>query len=108
MFIIIFLIFSPQLKIINRRPVLQSKPPPFGPNKLFSSEPEAGSDACSVYKVSMNQELFYQYVEYEKALPDLKEFTLCMWSKFHNHSDDHPLFSYAGKSEICIFVCSII
>lgn len=30
-------------------------------------------------------------------MPDLKEFTLCMWNKFHNHSNDHPLFSYAGK-----------
>lgn len=44
----------------------------------------------------MNQELFYQYMEYEKDMPDLKEFTLCMWTKFHNHSDDHPLFSYSG------------
>lgn len=27
----------------------------------------------------------------------MKEFTLCMWTKFHNHSNDHPLFSYAGE-----------
>lgn len=30
-------------------------------------------------------------------MPDLKEFTLCMWHKFYNHSSDHPLFSYASK-----------
>lgn len=60
-------------------------------------EVPAHDDSCSVFKVSMNQELFYQYVEYEKEIPDLKEFTLCAWTKFHNHSADHPLFSYAGK-----------
>ncbi|XP_048004482.1 uncharacterized protein LOC125240574 [Leguminivora glycinivorella] len=84
---------SSALKIINRKP-----PSLAYPSKLsgaYSAGPLADSDACSVYKVSMNQELFYQYVEYQKDLPDLKEFTLCMWSKFHNHSDDHPLFSYS-------------
>ncbi|XP_032526612.1 uncharacterized protein LOC116777269 [Danaus plexippus] len=84
------------LKIVNRRPVLRptysSKPNP------YSSAPAPPTDSCSVYKVSMNQELFYQYVEYEANLPDLKEFTLCMWSKFHNHSEDHPLFSYSVGS----------
>lgn len=38
-----------------------------------------------------------QYVHYKTELPDMKEFTLCMWTKFYNHSNDHPLFSYAGK-----------
>ncbi|XP_013189232.1 uncharacterized protein LOC106133913 [Amyelois transitella] len=78
---------SPSLKILNRRPY---------PNKfggLISTVP--ASDTCSIHKVSMNQELAYQYMEYDKSLPDLKEFTLCMWTKFHNHSDDHPLFSYS-------------
>ncbi|KAK0078160.1 hypothetical protein PV325_002921 [Microctonus aethiopoides] len=28
-------------------------------------------------------------------MPDLKEFTLCMWTKFTNHTNHHPLFSYA-------------
>lgn len=97
--------FSSHLKIVNRRPI-QSRPPSFTSHKLsnlYNSAPSEGSDTCSVYKVSMNQELFYQYVDYETSLPDLKEFTLCMWTKFHNHSDDHPLFSYAGKYKI-IFV----
>lgn len=67
------------LKIVNRKPQYSTPP----------------GDSCSVYKVSMNQEVFYQYLEYENEVPDLKEFTLCMWTKFHNHSDDHPLFSYA-------------
>ncbi|XP_073950948.1 pentraxin-related protein b6 [Choristoneura fumiferana] len=82
---------SPHLKIVNRRPVSHNS---FTSSKLFGTSP-ADSDTCSVHKVSMNQELFYQYVEYEKDLPDLKEFTLCLWSKFHNHSEDHPLFSYS-------------
>ncbi|XP_049885276.1 uncharacterized protein LOC126380094 [Pectinophora gossypiella] len=82
---------SPQVKIVNRRPAYSS-------NKVssqYSAAPAPMSDSCSIYKVSMNQELFYQHMEYEKDLPDLKEFTLCMWTKFHNHSEDHPLFSYA-------------
>ncbi|XP_045784986.1 uncharacterized protein LOC123880731 [Maniola jurtina] len=77
---------GPSLKILNRKP-------PKLPG-LLGTIP-SGSDSCSVYKVSMNQELFYQYVEYQTKLPNLKEFTLCMWTKFHNHTDDHPLFSYA-------------
>lgn len=85
----------PQLKIVNRRPIQSSQY--VSPNKvsLFNQKPSSLSDTCSIYKVSMNQELFYQYVEYEQDLPDLKEFTLCMWKKFHNHSSDHPLFSYS-------------
>ncbi|CAH1647857.1 unnamed protein product [Spodoptera littoralis] len=84
---------SPQLKILNRRPVH----PQFGSgNKVSLFNPASQmSDTCSIHKVSMNQELFFQYMEYEKEIPDLKEFTLCMWTKFHNHSGDHPLFSYA-------------
>ncbi|KOB64636.1 Neuronal pentraxin-2, partial [Operophtera brumata] len=78
------------LKIVNRKPVH------FTPNKYAESASTA-EDSCSVYKVSMNQEVFYQYLAYDKDVPDLKEFTLCMWNKFHNHSDDHPLFSYAGS-----------
>ncbi|CAH2036064.1 unnamed protein product, partial [Iphiclides podalirius] len=89
---------GPQLKILNRRPA-QSL---YSTNKLTSFYNVAAapaSDTCSVYKVSMNQELFYQYLEYDKLLPDLKEFTLCMWTKFHNHTEDHPLFSYAVGDE---------
>ncbi|KAG7212707.1 hypothetical protein KM043_012978 [Ampulex compressa] len=52
-------------------------------------------DTCSLYKVSMDQQLYFEYVHYKMDLPDLKEFTLCAWTKFHNHSNDHPLFSYA-------------
>ncbi|KAF9800385.1 hypothetical protein SFRURICE_015895, partial [Spodoptera frugiperda] len=84
---------NPQLKIVNRRPIHQQ----YGSgNKVSLFNPaNQMSDTCSIHKVSMNQELFFQYMEYEKEIPDLKEFTLCMWTKFHNHSGDHPLFSYA-------------
>ncbi|XP_053624759.1 uncharacterized protein LOC128683301 [Plodia interpunctella] len=74
------------LKIINRRP---------SPNKIGGLLSQPPSDTCSIHKASMSQDLVYQYLEFEMDLPDLKEFTLCMWSKFHNHSDDHPLFSYS-------------
>ncbi|XP_028049789.1 uncharacterized protein LOC105831683 [Monomorium pharaonis] len=52
-------------------------------------------DTCSLYKVVMNQQLYFEYIHYKVDLPNMKEFTLCMWTKFHNHSNDHPLFSYA-------------
>lgn len=91
---ILYFISSPRLKIVNRRPISSQYS---SGNKVTLFKPNAMSDSCSVYKVSMNQELFYQYLEYDKEVPDLKEFTLCMWTKFHNHSSDHPLFSYSGE-----------
>ncbi|XP_028043149.1 uncharacterized protein LOC114252735 [Bombyx mandarina] len=84
---------SPSLKILNRRPISSNYVANNKVNLLSSAAPM--SDACSVYKASLNQELYFQYVEYESNLPDLKEFTMCLWMKFHNHSTDHPLFSYA-------------
>lgn len=93
---IIIYCFSPSIKILNRRPL-----PSY--NKLSLHHAGPPSDTCSLYKVSLNQELLNQYVEYEKDMPDLKEFTLCMWTKFHNHSQDHPLFSYSGKFCLNIF-----
>ncbi|KAF7278111.1 hypothetical protein GWI33_008874 [Rhynchophorus ferrugineus] len=52
-------------------------------------------DQCSLYKVGFTQDLYFQYIRYKTSLPDLKEFTLCYWAKFTNHSNDHPIFSYA-------------
>ncbi|XP_014469633.1 PREDICTED: uncharacterized protein LOC106741801 [Dinoponera quadriceps] len=52
-------------------------------------------ERCSLYKVAMNQQLYFEYIHYKMDLPDLKEFTLCTWTKFYNHTNDHPLFSYA-------------
>lgn len=56
----------------------------------------APEDGCGLYKVGFAQDLYFQYVQYKTKMPELKEFTLCMWTKFNNHSNDHPLFSYAG------------
>ncbi|XP_060829810.1 uncharacterized protein LOC132914599 [Bombus pascuorum] len=52
-------------------------------------------DGCTLYKIAMKQQLYFEYVHYKTQLPDMKEFTLCMWTKFYNHTNDHPLFSYA-------------
>ncbi|XP_028129164.1 uncharacterized protein LOC114325320 [Diabrotica virgifera virgifera] len=54
-----------------------------------------GRDQCQIYKVGFTQDLYFQYIQYKTQIPDLKQFTLCYWSKFYNHSNDHPLFSYA-------------
>ncbi|XP_076633052.1 pentraxin-related protein b6 [Colletes latitarsis] len=52
-------------------------------------------DRCALYKVSMNQQLYFEYIQYKIDLPSMKEFTLCAWTKFNNHTNDHPIFSYA-------------
>lgn len=64
---------------------------------LGAHQGAAANDQCELYKVGFLQDLYFQYVQYKIDLPSLKEFTLCMWSKYTNHSNDHPLFSYAGK-----------
>lgn len=56
------------------------------------------NDQCAVYKVGFTQDLYFQYIQYKTDIPDLKQFTLCYWSKFYNHTNDHPIFSYAGES----------
>ncbi|PSN30816.1 hypothetical protein C0J52_23361 [Blattella germanica] len=56
-------------------------------------------DQCALYKVSFVQDLYFQYIQYKTSLPDMKEFTVCMWHKFYNHSNDHPLFSYAVPNQ---------
>ncbi|XP_067005035.1 uncharacterized protein b6 [Anabrus simplex] len=61
--------------------------------KPYLIEPEG--DQCAVYKVSFNQDLYFQYIQYKEPIPELLQFTLCMWVRFTNHSNDHPLFSYA-------------
>ncbi|XP_078043155.1 pentraxin-related protein b6 [Augochlora pura] len=63
----------------------------FDGSPLLSEE----RDKCAIYKVTMRQQLYFEYIHYKTDLPDMKEFTLCMWTKFYNHTNDHPLFSYA-------------
>lgn len=55
------------------------------------------ADQCELHKVGFKQDLYFQYIHYKVEIPPLKEFTLCYWAKYANHSNDHPLFSYAGK-----------
>ncbi|GJQ69958.1 putative pentaxin [Trypoxylus dichotomus] len=57
-------------------------------------QPNQG-DQCGLYKVGFSQDLYFQYIQYKTLIPEMKEFTLCYWNKYNNHSTDHPLFSYA-------------
>lgn len=61
----------------------------------YQEESAVANDQCSLYKVGFSQDLYFQYIQYKVSLPELKEFTLCYWAKFFNHSNDHPIFSYA-------------
>ncbi|KAJ8975433.1 hypothetical protein NQ317_000169 [Molorchus minor] len=67
---------------------------------LHQQQPEsvlhgAAGDQCEIHKVGFTQDLYFQYIQYKTHIPDLKQFTLCYWAKFYNHSNDHPIFSYA-------------
>ncbi|XP_017775430.1 PREDICTED: uncharacterized protein LOC108561848 [Nicrophorus vespilloides] len=59
------------------------------------SQAPIGGGQCDLYKVGFSQDLYFQYIQYKFNMPELKEFTLCYWNKFTNHSNDHPIFSYA-------------
>lgn len=60
-------------------------------------QPLQAEDQCGLYKVAFTQDLYFQYIQFKTHIPEMKEFTLCYWNKYGNHSADHPLFSYAGK-----------
>ncbi|XP_075211353.1 pentraxin-related protein b6 [Lycorma delicatula] len=61
--------------------------------------PEPSQDGCTLYKALFDQESPSQYVQYKAPIPDMKEFTLCMWHKFYNHSRDQPLFAYSSSHD---------
>lgn len=75
----------------------QTKNEPSFSSVIANRYQQPGGGQCELYKVGFTQDLYFQYIQYKNHMPDLKEFTLCYWSKFSNHSNDHPLFSYAGK-----------
>lgn len=91
--------------IENWQPVLESdlytkaqfqSVPSFSSLVAQRYQPNQG-DQCGLYKVGFSQDLYFQYIQYKTHIPEMKEFTLCYWNKYGNHSTDHPLFSYAGK-----------
>ncbi|XP_043463349.1 uncharacterized protein LOC122499219 [Leptopilina heterotoma] len=111
--VVLWIIFSPSIAVSSSwRPVvpssqlsifnhdsssLSSSSSSIYGNSPFESENYFGqeNDQCALYKVSMNQQLYFEYIQYKIDFPSMKEFTLCMWTKFKNHTNEHPLFSYA-------------
>ncbi|XP_076237332.1 pentraxin-related protein b6 [Calliopsis andreniformis] len=90
----------PAASILHQEPIFTSGPS----QSLFESEgpsllSQHDQDRCTLYKVAMNQQLYFEYIQYKFNMPDMKEFTLCMWTKFYNHTNDHPLFSYAVDNQ---------
>lgn len=98
--VVLWIIFSPSIAVSSSwRPVVPSQ---LGilqdyRNTAYDNENFFGAenDQCALYKVAMNQQLYFEYIQYKMDFPSMKEFTLCMWTKFKNHTNDHPLFSYA-------------
>lgn len=81
------------------RPI-KSKPDFFiGPTAKTSTlsryRPQQQLEQCVLHKVSMDQYTFPQYIQYKHKIPDLKQFTLCHWHKFYNHSREQTFFSYS-------------
>ncbi|ALC48179.1 b6 [Drosophila busckii] len=63
----------------------------------FGSAPAAyAADRCSVKKFAFNQD---GIVDYNNKLPELEQFTTCLWMRFTNHSGDHVLFTYETEKE---------
>ncbi|XP_039281055.1 uncharacterized protein LOC120350651 [Nilaparvata lugens] len=73
-----------------------SGPPSHSPVAYQAHIPEP-SDGCTLYKAVLDQDSPSQYVQYKTPIPDMKEFTLCHWHKFYNHSQDQPLFAYSSS-----------
>ncbi|XP_046984223.1 uncharacterized protein LOC124554202 [Schistocerca americana] len=70
--------------------------PLYGASQGFG---EADGGQCALYKVTFTQDLYFQYIQYKADIPDIQQFTLCAWTKFTNHSNDHPIFSYAVPNQ---------
>jgi hypothetical protein len=111
-FLMVLFYYTKAVHIDNWQPVLQ--PELYDGIKTISTSHSTGyvsqtfhqsasplrssSNQCELYKVGFLQDLYFQYIQYKTHVPEMKEFTLCYWSKFANHSNDHPIFSYAGES----------
>jgi hypothetical protein len=39
----------------------------------------------------------FQFLKYDVQIPDLHDFTFCIWVKSSNFSYPHPLFSYSSE-----------
>lgn len=74
---------SQALTVEAREPILTS---------FISTYPK--NDRCAADKFAFDEGA---YLSYRAKIPNMKEFTLCMWTRFYNHSTDHPLFSYSGN-----------
>lgn len=59
----------------------------------FARSPLYASDNCSVKKFAFNQD---GAVKYDNELPELDQFTICLWMRFTNHSGDHVMLTYEG------------
>lgn len=103
LFPIFVLIVHSCVGVENWQPILESdvfSKSPVSYSSLIAQryQPVPGDgNQCELYKVGFTQDLYFQYVQYKTHVPEMSEFTLCYWSKFTNHSTDHPMFSYAGK-----------
>uniref|UniRef100_A0A1A9VCQ0 Pentraxin (PTX) domain-containing protein n=1 Tax=Glossina austeni TaxID=7395 RepID=A0A1A9VCQ0_GLOAU len=53
-------------------------------------------DQCAVKKYAFNHD---GIVEYNNKIPELKQFTICFWMRFTNHSGDHVVLTYSVKDD---------
>ncbi|KAJ9600092.1 hypothetical protein L9F63_009603 [Diploptera punctata] len=55
----------------------------------------AAEKKSGLYKVALTQIGYIQFLKYDVQLPDLQDFTFCIWVKSNNFTYPHPLFSYS-------------
>nr|CAD7586414.1 unnamed protein product [Timema genevievae] len=53
--------------------------------------------STNLYKVLLTQQGYIQFLKYDVQLPQLQDFTFCLWFKTLNFTYPHPLFSYSRK-----------
>lgn len=51
----------------------------------------------NLYKVKLTQKGYIQFLRYLADVPNLQEYTFCLWFTSSNLTHSHPLFSYSSK-----------
>ncbi|GLH13579.1 Neuronal pentraxin receptor [Gryllus bimaculatus] len=49
----------------------------------------------SLFKVALTQKGYIQYLRYKVDVPDLYDFTYCLWLRSNNFTSPQPIFSYS-------------
>ncbi|XP_067005034.2 pentraxin-related protein PTX3-like [Anabrus simplex] len=66
------------------------------PTRGFTSN-ELIPRSSKLFKVALTQKGYIQFLRYQVAVPEMLDFTYCLWMRTKNFTHPHPLFSYSQK-----------